>query len=230
MGYTEKDFEVFSSNELGREDRFKFECKMCGRCCKRRSEPIVVNGFDVYRFSEALNMPLRDSLRLNCEMNIGDSSHIPIFVLSERMDGSCRLMRNGKCMVQESKPIVCALFPLGRYYDVRDNSYHYFKNVGSCPGVNTDCEQKLSDWLEHFHIEDYTEETTIWNRLMLGISGVTARWDKRRVEKDVELVNVLVGLLYTNYQYGLPYTQQVEENMEIAKMYFQMKFNKKLDF
>ena len=65
---------------------------------------------------------------------------------------------------------------------------------------------------------------------MLGIAGATARWDKHRVESNIELINVMVGLLYTNYQYDSPYIQQVEMNMEMAKVYFQMRFNKKLDF
>ena len=79
-------------------------------------------------------------------------------------------------------------------------------------------------------IQELTDETTAWSKLMLGIAGATARWDKHRVESNIELINVMVGLLYTNYQYDSPYIQQVEMNMEMAKVYFQMRFNKKLDF
>lgn len=231
MSYTKKDFERFRSNELKKTDTFRFECQMCGRCCRSKSEPIIVTGFDVFRFSKALNMPLRDSLRLNCEMYLGDSSHVPVFVLSERMDGSCRLMRKGKCMVQEDKPTVCAIFPLGRFYNGETEQYHYFMNEGNrCPGTKADYEWKLSDWLENFRIEESIECTAAWHKLLFGISNVTARWDKRRVEKNAELVGIMVGLLYTNYQYDLPFVPQVEANMEIAKLYFEVKFGKKLEF
>lgn len=231
MGFTSKDVERIQSNEIKRGESFRFDCQMCGHCCKGRSEPIVVTGYDVFRFSKALDMSLKESISLNCEVYLGHTSHIPVCVLKERMDGSCRLMRKGKCMVQDNKPAVCALYPLGRYYDVRDKQFHYFKEPGNqCVGTKAGHEWRLDDWINNFHLEENIEESAAWNRLTIGISNVTTRWDKRRVEKNQELFGLMMAVLYMNYRYDLPYIAQIEANMEIARLYFENKFNKKLEF
>ena len=47
MGYSEKDLERFRKNELASQDStFCFECRMCGACCRKRSEPVVLTGPD----------------------------------------------------------------------------------------------------------------------------------------------------------------------------------------
>ena len=140
-------------------------------------------------------------------------------------------MRKGKCMVQNNKPAVCALYPLGRYYDIRDKQFHYFTvPENQCAGTKADHEWMLDDWINHFHLEENIEESTAWNRLMIGITNVTAKWDTRRVKKNQELFGLMLAVLYMNYRYDLPYIAQVEANMEIARVYFNDKFNKTLEF
>ena len=231
MSFTSEDIGRIQSNEIKHGESFQFECQMCGHCCKGRSEPIVVTGYDVFRFSRALGMSLKESIDLNCTVYLGHTSHIPVCVLQERMDGSCRLMRKGKCMVQNNKPAVCALYPLGRYYDIRDKQFHYFTvPENQCAGTKADHEWMLDDWINHFHLEENIEESTAWNRLMIGITNVTAKWDTRRVKKNQELFGLMLAVLYMNYRYDLPYIAQVEANMEIARVYFNDKFNKTLEF
>lgn len=76
--------------------------------------------------SAELGISVEDMLLQNAEVYIGAGSHVPVFILKERLDGSCRLLRNGRCTVHRSKPAACALFPLGRYFDGNDRSFHYF--------------------------------------------------------------------------------------------------------
>ena len=45
------------SHQLGMEDTFRFSCQMCGSCCRKRSEPIVVTGTDILYIAKALNIP-----------------------------------------------------------------------------------------------------------------------------------------------------------------------------
>ena len=44
------------ASTIGMEDTFKFGCKMCGDCCRKRSEPVFVMGYDIYNIAKALDM------------------------------------------------------------------------------------------------------------------------------------------------------------------------------
>lgn len=95
MSFSEKDIKTFQKNELKPEDTFHFECKMCGSCCRKRDEPILLTGADIYRIARALDTTMMNAIEDNTAGFIGGNSHLPVLVLRERMDGSCRLLRNG---------------------------------------------------------------------------------------------------------------------------------------
>lgn len=229
MSITEKDFEAFKANELKPQDTFQFECAMCGNCCRKRSEPILLTGTDIFRAAHALGTSIEETIAKNTEGYIGSGSHVPVIVLKERFDGSCRLLRKGRCMIQAHKPVVCALFPLGRYFDSENQTYHYFMNPHICRnGRKAGKTWTLQEWLDLFEIEETEEMTAAWHRLLSGLARVTHRMDKSKIEG--ELLNILLSLLYLNYDLDKPYIAQVERNMEIAKELFRVNYHKKLMF
>lgn len=229
MSYTENDFETFKKNELKPEDTFYFTCKMCGQCCRKRSEPIMLTGADIFRASKALNISIEENIIKNTIGYIGENSHIPVLVLKERSDGSCRFLRKGKCMIQKDKPVVCALYPLGRFFDLRDNSFHYFLGQSTCGGTEVvDKEWTLQEWLDEFKIEETEAMTEAWNRLIGGLAQVTCKMHEKEITG--RLLDVLLGALYMSYDLSMPYIQQVEKHMEITKQIFQKEFHKKVTF
>ena len=54
MAYTEKDLERFQKNEVKPGETFTFSCAMCGNCCRKRSEAILMTGADLFRAAQAL--------------------------------------------------------------------------------------------------------------------------------------------------------------------------------
>ena len=229
MAYTENDFQNFKERELKPNDTFQFECAMCGNCCRCRSEPIILTGPDVFRIARALNTSILDVMGKNTHGNIGGQSHVPVITLAERLDGSCRLLRRGKCMVHKDKPAVCALYPLGRYFDAHDNSYHYFMNEHLCGnGTKAGRTWTLQEWLDEFHIEESINMTAVWHKLLMGIVNVTHRIEEQKIHE--EFVVELLALLYLNYDISKPYIPQVEQNMGAAKQVFSKRFHIKLKF
>ncbi len=229
MSYTEKDLEVFKKNELGPDDTFMFECAMCGDCCRKRQEPILLTGADVFRAAKELRRPILEVLEQNTRYYIGENSHVPVVVLKERLDGSCRFLRNGKCTIQSSKPVACALFPLGRYFHPQDGSYHYFMNPQSCQtGKQSGKTWTLREWLELFKIEETEQMTAAWHRLLTGIVTETVHMDPSSIKGH--LLAVLMYTLYLNYDVDKPYIEQVKHNMEIASAEFKDMFHKELKF
>ena len=229
IAYTEKDFETFQKNELKETDTFRFGCKMCGNCCRKRQEPILITGADIFRIAKALGETIEDTIIENTRGYIGDTSHCPVVVLKERLDGSCRLLRKGRCMVQENKPVPCALFPLGRYFDMRDKKYHYFINEKSCTaGCQSDEEWTLREWLDKFRIEETEEMTAAWHTLFTGICAVTHKMGKKEIQGHI--LDAMLGALYFNYDLNRPYNEQVEDNKNAVRAVFKRELNKILEF
>lgn len=229
MSYSEKDLEIFRKNELKPENTFHFECEMCGRCCRNRREPILITGADLYRVARALDITMMNAMEDNTVGYIGENSHMPVLVLKERMDGSCRLLRKGHCMVHNDKPAVCALYPLGRIYDLRDDSFHYFVNPVTCQPNRKDGKAwMLQEWLDEFKISETEKMTQAWNRLIGGLIAVTQKMNQEQITG--RFLDVLLSALYIDYDTSKPYIEQVERHMDMLPDVFKQEFHKTLTF
>lgn len=82
------------------EDKFVFQCQMCGNCCRNRSESILLSGADTFRIAKQLEMSVPATIDKYTTFGIGKDSKLPLLYLRERLDGSCSLLRKGKCTVQ----------------------------------------------------------------------------------------------------------------------------------
>ena len=224
-----EDFELFKKNELkSRDDTFTFDCAMCGDCCRNRREAILINGADIFRMAKALNVTMKEYIRKNTVGYLGSDSHVPVLVLKERPDGSCPMLRKGKCMVQSVKPAVCALFPLGRYHDVRDHSMHYFRNPYGCEGCKAKRVWTLGEWIDTFKLETTADMTTAWMDMLMGISKRTSRMKAENISE--EMCVAMAAVLYFNYDTSRDFLEQVEENKADIQKVFQTKFGIKIEF
>lgn len=229
MSVSMEDVERARKNELKDDDTFQFECRMCGNCCRKRNDAVVINGPDLFRVARALGSSPAEVAWKHTRMNIGGDSHLPVLVLRERLDGSCSLLRNGRCTVQQNKPAVCALFPLGRMYDSRDNQFHYFwqgcsmGETGSAGKVWT-----LREWLDEFGLRDSEDDVKAWTQLVMGLAAVTHPMKDDQMTKT--MLETLIDAIYLDYDIAQPYRDQVRAHMEQLKTIFPAKFKKKVSF
>ena len=228
MSYTEKDLAGFKERTLNPTDTFTFTCKMCGNCCRNRQSPILLTGVDTYYIAKALGKKVDQTIVDKARMIMGADSHIPIFVLKERSDGSCSLLRNGKCMVHASgKPCVCKLYPLGRYFDVTDSKPYYFTQSNACGEENGKL-WTLQEWLDEFHIEDNIEDVEVWTKFLMGVVPVTHKIPNNKMSSAMRYT--LVKYLYGEYDIHKPYIEQAEANMIALQKEFKEKYNLKVEF
>lgn len=219
MAYTENDLARFMENELRPGDTFQFGCDMCGNCCRRRSEPILMTGADLFRVAQAIGTSVEGILPKNFEGYVGNDSHVPLYVLAERLDGSCRFLRKGQCMIHQAKPAVCALYPLGRIFNVQTGTFHYFVNTDRChPGQPEGRIWTLEEWLDTFHIRETETMTMAWHNLMNSLVQVTHKMPKEAICGD--LLDALHYELYLGYDTSAPYIEQVESRMDAAQRIF----------
>ena len=212
----EEFLQTIEKNKLGMEDTFKFGCKQCGACCRKRSAPIAITSVDLYNIAKATGLHPMDALIEFTECLPGPESKLPVLYLKERMDGSCKLLRNGKCSVQQDKPVVCRVFPLGRLSDGK--TFTYFTQ-GACEGEGR--EIRLKDWLEEFNLPALDEACILWAKLLVG-AGTYMMKLKGKPQKMADFYSECLLAFY----FLLDTEKSIEDNLTEAIEYLKEKYPK----
>ena len=218
--------------KIGVDDSFKFQCKQCGSCCINR-EDILLEPRDIYNISKELGLTPDEMCKQYCESYIGPDSRVPIVRLKPR--GSikrCPLLKDRKCGVHRSKPLVCALFPIGRClmvdqesggqkkFKVEDISFIF--NGAEC-GANTEESHTVREWLTEFGIPVEDAFFVLWQNVVMEIGEVFRKMEKRVKPETMQMVwsAAIVGL-YLHYDTGKEFLPQFEEN---AAKYLELMHN-----
>ena len=204
--------DYYLSHTLQIDDTFTFDCKMCGSCCRKREEPIVMTGVDVFFIAKALGVNPAEVAQKYLNWNIGPDSKLPIATLRERLDGSCVLMRKSKCTIQNMKPVVGAIFPLGRMLSPQTGEYQYFFQPSGCAGGSGDTKHTLREWLSGFGIEERDEMARAWTKLFTAASICMRGMKHLNPEAEKSCRDLLVFALYLNYSEKVPYIEAVQKN------------------
>ena len=207
--------------KIGLDDTFKFECKMCGKCCIHR-EDILLNPKDVYNMSKELNLTTEDLVEKYCEAYIGPDSRIPIIRLLPR--GSvkrCPLLKDRKCKVHSSKPTVCAMYPIGRCITllgktVADiDSIQYIFNKPDCKGSEGSETHTVREWMESFGIPINDEFFIKWQKMAMEMGTVFRKIEKKVSDQTIEMLwNAAFIGLYLHYDTEQDFMNQFDENAQ----------------
>lgn len=192
MSYTTENVNQMMKSELFTHDSFQFECKTCGQCCRNHTEPALLTDADIFRIAAAREVSMDVIIEKYTQWCLGDDSHVPVLILKKRPDGSCRFMSKGCCNIQDCKPAVCAMFPLGQYYNVREKQHHYFLNPNACSkGCKSGRIRTLDEWLKEYHIEKNDQMGFTWNKMVVAATNVPSKLSK--IEGD------LLSVLFETY-------------------------------
>ena len=213
----------FERMKIGLDDTFKFDCKICGKCCIHR-EDILLNPKDVYNMSKELNLTTEDLVEKYCEAYIGSDSRIPIIRLLPRGSvNRCPLLKDRKCMVHQSKPTVCGMYPIGRCLvlagktaaDIDLDSVQYIFNRPDCKGSEATETHTVREWLESFGIPVKDEFFIKWQKMVMEMGTVFRKIEKKVSEKTLEMLwNAAFIGLYLHYDTKLDFMSQFDENAQ----------------
>ena len=104
----------YGAKIVGLDDSFEFRCTECGKCCTER-EDILLAPRDLFRAAKECGMTVKDFAMRFCETYIGSDSRLPIVRFKPL--GSvrrCPMLENRRCRIHKAKPVVCAMYPVGR--------------------------------------------------------------------------------------------------------------------
>jgi len=217
------------NNRLGLDDTFKFKCRECGRCCKNR-EDILLTTRDLYNIAKYFGRSMGDIVKRYCDVYIGVTSRIPIVKLkSVGPDNACPLLLNKHCIVHRSKPVVCALFPLGRGVTTPEGDTtfdyiqpQYFLQKTKC-GINQAGDPvTVRNWLSSFDIPIEDKFYSDWTLLIMYLGDYFRSLEEQKLSKDLiaRLRDVTFILLYIEYDINLDFMPQFKDKMALLRDIF----------
>ena len=221
----QKIAENLDQMQLGLDDAFRFKCHGCGKCCKNRDD-ILLTSRDLFRLAVFMKMTPMQVIGHCCEVYIGSQTGLPIVRLEPVGPNKvCPLLKDNRCSVHASKPVVCALFPLGRFQKpstldpTKPGESGYILWPTSCGGrtVNT-----VRSYLESFDIPLEDAFQPLWNGMLLFLTDFTIDALRAGIAPDVLAVlrRAIIEVLYLRYDTEADFLLQFRENAAILKAHF----------
>lgn len=192
------------------EDEIEFKCTRCGKCCQNRdcgNQQILVSPLDIYNGAKELNITTKEFIKEYTESIIGVNSGLVLLTLACNENHDCKLLEydeNGLagCKIHKSKPLICALHPLGIVHSAKlsdnENTKKRYVLATYCDtsksGEYTKCQDFIdcvkgtdeeidmamkvrASWIENNTVKDITE-----NILLYDILAVSCSTEKEREE------------------------------------------------
>lgn len=204
---------------IGVDDPFKFRCTMCGKCCYHR-EDILLNPKDIYNISKELGLTPQEMIEQYCETYIGGDSRMPIVRLRPRGTVQrCPLLKNHKCSVHKAKPVVCAMFPIGRCLKmdekaIKDITTDDILYIFQHPGCGDEREtHTVREWLESFGMSVKDEFFIEWQKVVTELCMIFRKVEKMLSPNTMMMAwqSAYVGL-YLHYDMAADFMPQFTEN------------------
>ena len=215
--------ENFENMKIGVDDKFRFSCKQCGKCCTERDD-ILLSPFDLFRASQKLNMTPGEFTEKYCDSYVGGTSKMVIVRLMPQ--GSirrCPMLKDRKCSIHDAKPMVCAMFPIGRGFkldpkkpgatQISAETMQFIFNGAHCGNAQ---EHTVREWLTSFGIPIKDELFVLWQKSVSEIGDIMKHAEEKQAsEKLLDLIyTVIYGLMYMEYDINKEFMPQFIQNRE----------------
>jgi Fe-S-cluster containining protein len=177
---------------------------------------------DLYNIAGKLGMTIDAVIEKYCETYIGETSRVPIVRLQPvGKTNNCPLLNDKRCRVHDSKPAVCALYPLGRVFAPNaedeaglssDTGIIYIMQPVGCGSRNRN--HTVRSWLDKFGIPPEDEFYVLWNETVVFLAEFFRGLEESDTPTAVldALWTISFGALYAAYDTGADLLPQFREN------------------
>lgn len=210
-------------NFIKKDQEFRFRCTQCGEWCRNRApqDRILLSTADLYRAANELEMEIQDVIAQYCEMVPGKESMLPLVVVKQRLDGSCIFLKKGKCTIHNNKPLICAMYPLGRVSllneETDEHEFHYYLKEFHREGclASEDEVWTPESWLARFDVESYDECVKLYGQLGSACSKLMHSYDTDDGKR--EMFGTAFYMIYVKYDRRRPLREQMAMNLAFVR-------------
>lgn len=185
------------------------DCKGCSACCHGMGASIVLDPLDVYRLEAGTRKTFEQLLAEHLELNVVDGIIQPNLKLTGAEEGCTFLNAAGRCTIHQSRPGICRLFPLGRYYE--DGKFRYFLQVHECTKTNR-TKVKVRKWIDTPDAVRYDAFITEWHYFLKDLQELLTDENV----KDISMYVLKLFFMYP-YQSEADFYPQFDKRMSMAR-------------
>ena len=230
---------------LGMNDKFKFQCNGCGKCCFNND--VMVNVYDIIRLRHGLKKTTQEIFQENyINFYIGPSSGLPVISLNfTKIDDKSNItdcpflipnfdnkqkLKGWLCKVHNDRPIICKLFPCGRVQRIDIKTKKIEENFilqdtkedrAFCPGFNSQKEQTLNEFLSSQNFWQSKEGSATFTSILdyLNDSGFFAPTKDNQGSKNKSLFKIdsKVLILLGNLLYNFDSFNTFSSDLRVRK-------------
>lgn len=201
-------YSVTDMAKLGCQD-----CAGCSACCQGMGNTIVLDPLDVFRIEQKLEKGFEELLQAHVELNVVDGIILPNLKLTGLNEACTFLNSEGRCSIHDSRPGICRLFPLGRYYENGD--YKYFLQVNECRKRNR-TKVKIEKWIDTPHYARYREFILSWHYFLKDAQEkIKAAEDEAFARQCCMLI--LQAFYIKPYDFARDFYEQFAQRLQIVR-------------
>ena len=204
------------------DDEFSYQCSLCGDCCRKVKESIMLDSLDVFRISRyfaQIGNPVQAIEEILTEYTtpvpLTDLGN-PIFLLNTKgPKDECVFLQSGRCSAQPAKPRTCRLYPLSAEPGNKEDNFNYVIDSQKQHHF-TGPKIRVGDWMD----ENFSSEDREFTALEYKISAELGRLMRRLKEKGVDDRRMLFPIMlyrYFDFDLDAPFMPQYRKNIEALK-------------
>lgn len=207
--------EISDGNLYHAEDLVEVSCNGCkgaASCCHGMGKSIILDPFDIFRLTTDLELSFEQLLADKLELNVVDGIILPNLKMTGEAE-SCAFLQDGKCVIHASRPGICRIFPLGRYYD--NHTMHYILQVDECP-LRVRTKIKVNKWIDTPDLKRNEEFVTHWHYFLNAVEAVIKSTADDKLVRNLNMY--LLNIFYVQkYDPDLEFYPQFETRLSGAK-------------
>lgn len=199
------DGRLYRENDMVKADCHG--CRGCSHCCRGMGNSVILDPCDLYRLQagtgKTLGMLLEEEA---AELNVREGIILPNLKMKGPGERCAFLGEGDRCTVHSSRPGICRLFPLGRYYE--DGDFRYFLQIRECREKNRS-KIKVAKWIDMPDGKRYHAFVLDWHNLLNGLEARVAPEDMEGAKR--------LNLLLLETFYMEPYDTEEDFYTQFAR-------------
>lgn len=193
-------------------------CKGSASCCHGMGNSIILDPYDIYRLTKNLDVTFEELLNNKIELNVVDGIILPNLKMAASAQKCAFLNIDGKCSIHSSRPGICRIFPLGRYYE--NHGFQYFLQKNECKNSSR-TKVKVGKWIDISDVKEYDQFVITWHYFLNDVESIIKDIQDEKLIKNIVMF-LLTGFYVKKYDAMADFYSQFYERLEEAKKVLQL--------